>query len=33
MNIAIMFGLGCFILGSAMLMVCFFANWLMTRSR
>lgn len=33
MNIAIMFGFGCFVLGSAMVMVCLLANWLMTRSR
>jgi hypothetical protein len=33
MNITVMFGFGCFLLGGAMLTVCFFANWLMTRSR
>lgn len=33
MNIAVMFGFGCFILGSAMIMVCCLANWLFTRFR
>ncbi len=32
MNIAVMFGFGCFVLGGAMIMVCFLANWLVTRS-